>query len=284
MTPFKKTILAAALVAAAPLALAADQQTGGFDMFLSGGVGYSQFSEDELDDMNTEFRASFAYTDKSGIGVQLDNVYSRQYLGDLFDHASTFDIAGHMYYRTSGWQAGAFYQNRSFDYETGDPSGDASMDASMDDQHFYGIEGQGFFGNLTVGGQLGQHKVSLLGGMLEDTGTFGTLNARYFLNDNWRLDANYLYDEFEIEGYDAKTQQFGIGTEYRFNSSPLSMFAQYARVNYDFDGYDIDEDRLMVGVKLSFGKDTLRQRDRDGASLNPVPAVGLSALSIPVAP
>lgn len=279
MAPFKKTILAAALVAAAPLAMAADQQTGGFDMLLSGGIGYSQYSEDQLDDMNSEFRASFAYTDKSGIGFQLDNVYSRQYLGDAFDWASTFDIAGHLYYRTPGWQAGAFYQNRSFDYETGyGGAADASLDASIDDQHFYGIEGQGFFGNLTVGGQLGQHKVSYVGGMYDDTGTFAGIHGRYFMNDNWRLDANYLYDKVEIEGSDIKTQQFGIGTEYRLNNSPVSMFGQYARINYDFDGSDIDEDRLMVGVKLSFGKSTLRQRDRDGASLNPVPSFGLSAL------
>ncbi len=285
MVPFKKTILAAALVAAAPLAMAADQQTGGFDMLLSGGVGHSHFSEDELDDMNAELRASFAYTDKSGIGFQLDNVYSRQYLGDTFDWASTYDIAGHLYYRTSGWQVGAFYQHRSFDYESGiDPSVDAGLDASMDNQHFYGIEGQGYFGNLTVGGQLGQHKVSFMKDTVDDTGTFGTLHARYFMNDNWRLDADYLYDTFEIDGFDSTTQKFGVGTEYRLNNSPLSMFAQYARVNYDMDGYDVDEDRMMVGIKLNFGKGTLRQRDRDGASLNPVPSVGLSALGMPLSP
>lgn len=283
MVPFKKTLLAAALVAAAPLAMAADQQTGGFDMYLSGGVGYSQFSEDELDDMNAELRASVAYTDKSGIGFQLDNVYSRQYLGDVFDYASTYDIAGHLYYRNSGWQAGAFYQHRSFDYESGiDPSVDASLDASVDNQHFYGIEGQGFFGNLTVGGQLGQHKMGFASGTIEDTGTFAGLHARYFMNDNWRLDANYLYDKVDIEGIDFEVNQFGIGTEYRLNSSPLSMFAKYSRTNSEVEtpggSNDIDEDRIMVGVKLNFGKGTLRQQDRDGASLNPVPGHGLSAL------
>lgn len=283
MAPFKKTVLAAVLATAAPLAAAADPQTGGFDVFLSGGLGYSQFSEDELDDMNAELRASFAYTDKSGFGFQLDNVYNRQYLGDVFDYASTFDIAGHVYYRTSGWQAGAFYQNRTFNYETGiDPSYDASLDASIDDQQFYGIEAQGFFGNLTVNGQIGQHKMGFLGGSVDGTGTFGTIQGRYFLNDNWKIDASYLHDNVDIEGSDFKTQQFGLGTDYRLANSPVSVFARYTRTNFDVDGSDIDEDRIMVGVKLNFGKATLRQQDRDGASLNPVPNSGLSALALPI--
>ena len=35
-------------------------------------------------------------------------------------------------------------------------------------------------------------------------------------------------------------------------------------------GYSADDQRLMVGVKLNFGKDSLRKSDREGASLKPV--------------
>lgn len=284
MIPFKKTILAAALIAAAPLAAAADAQTGGFDMFVSGGLGYSSYDlgsgAPDVDDTNAELRASFAYTDKSGIGFQLDNVYTRQYMGDFFDYYSTYDIAGHVYYRTPNWLVGGFYQNRSFSYETGDPSSDVSLDASMDDQQFYGVEAQGFFGNLTVGGVLGEHKMGFAGGALDGTGTLAGIEARYFMNDNWRIDAGYLYDNVDLNGVDLETQRFNLGTEYRFAGSPMSLFAQYSRINTEIDTYDMDEDRILAGVKFNFGKDSLRKRDRDGASLNPVQPVGFSGFPL----
>lgn len=280
MTPFKKTALAAVLATAAPLAAAADQQTGGFDMFLSGGAGYTWFSDNGPEDYNYELRGSIAYTDKSGFGVQIDNVYQRQGLDPYFDYSSSTDFAGHVYYRTNKWLAGAFWQNRSTSVKTGiDPVVDAFIDASMDDQQFYGIEAQGFFGDLTLYGQLGQHKFKALACCIEevkDTGTIATIQARYFLNDNWRVEATYVYDDVSYMGVDLGAKQYGVSTEYRLANSPVSLFGQYMRTDYDYDyAPSSNDDRVLVGVRLNFGKESLRKRDRDGASLNPVPTVAL---------
>lgn len=277
MIPFKKTILATFVAAASPVAIAAGPQAGGFDLFVSGGAGYTWFSDNGPNDKHGELRASVAYTDKSGFGGQIDNVYSRQNLASFLKSSSTNDFAAHGFYRTSNWQAGIFWQNRSYDIKTGDASGDAFFDMSSDDQKFYGVEAQGFFGDLTVSGKLGQHKFSLFQGNVKDTGTLASIGASYFLNDNLQINASFMLDRVKVSGTDVGSKQFGLGTEYRLTDSPLSVFAQYSRT--DNEMYRTDEDRLLLGVKLNFGKESLRKRDREGANSNPVQGTSLPPIS-----
>ena len=55
-----------------------------------------------------------------------------------------------------------------------------------------------------------------------------------------------------------------LGGEYQFASTPVSLYAGYAHTK--FDEADIAADQFTVGVRYNFGGQTLKGRDRSGAS------------------
>jgi hypothetical protein len=61
-------------------------------------------------------------------------------------------------------------------------------------------------------------------------------------------------------------------TDYRFDNTPYSVFASadYRDGKFDNNGGKDHETRVMVGGKLNFGSKTLFERDRSGASLDPI--------------
>lgn len=260
MQKFKKTLLTSILLAASTTTLAASPQ-GDLDATLSAAYGHNWFDAngDETDESIAELRASMAYTAGNGLGFQLDNVYARYTLGER-DLASD-DIAGHLYFRNDQMLFGILAQRRTFDT---DFSSDAMLPFFMD-QRFFGVEAQGYFGDVTLYGQAGVQEVNVVYSNDGEDGKFATLELRYFANDNWRIDATAGYQNM----VDKDTWSAGLGTEYRLTSTPLSVYAAYDHIDRsNFAGQETD--RLMLGVKLSLGKDTLKQRDRQGVTLNPV--------------
>ena len=97
----------------------------------------------------------------------------------------------------------------------------------------------------------------------------------YFITDNFStgLNAGYKklingnpYIEFTYESYLA-----GVMSEYKFDSSPFSLFLQgvYEKGSFAFPAGSLDVNgyRVLLGLKYNFGDKSLFQHDRSGASM-----------------
>ncbi|MPZ36750.1 MAG: hypothetical protein GEU95_01590 [Rhizobiales bacterium] len=112
--------------------------------------------------------------------------------------------------------------------------------------------------------------------------------GRYFFTPNTLLEGTVLYANGEVE-YESfipasgstngfETWLWEAKLEHRFATTPFSLFAKYRGSDTKFDpisfgGGDSDElkitdHRVLVGLKLFMGQDTLRSNDRDGATLD----------------
>lgn len=264
MKQFKRIALSALILSAASTAHAAGPTTGGFDGFASASVGHgSNDANTGFDDsgLATDAQIVLSYTDRSGFGGQLDLGYFKQDYDDSNVDVGFREAAAHLYYRNQGWLAGAFAQQRKYTL-----NGDSNDVKAT----FLGLEGQVYLDNMTLYGQLGQGKWKY-NTTTTDPDVMATLELRYFMGENLRLDAsiNYLKEDAATYKWDQTT--YGIGAEYRFSGSPLSALARYEYADEDQStGWSANNQRFLIGVKLNFGKDSLRKSDREGASLKPV--------------
>ena len=106
--------------------------------------------------------------------------------------------------------------------------------------------------------------------------------VRYFLTPNLAIAANagavrVTYDD-PSEPLDVAT--FGADIEYRFDNSPISLFASYQGSYATEDPAESGETwvdhAIMAGVKFNFGSDTLQQAAQSGAAqrdYNPITGV-----------
>lgn len=120
-----------------------------------------------------------------------------------------------------------------------------------------GLEANKYFANWTLAG-------ALFYGNNDDFDTDGygvNVEARAFINDNFRLNGNIGYASVDAGGGDDDAMIYGVGGEYQLASYPVSFVAGYNTI--DFDGGDVDT--WTIGVRYNWGG-TLRDRDRSGAS------------------
>lgn len=303
-------IIGLALSGAFASAQAQSENTEGFDGFISAGFGPSRTSFDSNSIGNrssnriSELRASVAYRDPSGFGIQLDQVFSnsKMKLGIAGTPVATTvdsaDSAAHFFYRNSSGLVGAFVQQRRYDISGPTDAVDGSEDflgllatGLMKPRNLFGLEGQTFFGDLQISAQLGRQLQDYRLGQ-GGSGNLGSIAMNYFLHDNWKISLRASESRLVTNSTDpllgsaAKESSYGLQTEYRFASSPFSVFARYDRVNSSVsaDGgrSDMNDDRFLAGVKITFGSGSLRSQATGGASLNPVrPDVPLQALINP---
>ena len=277
---------------------------GTLDAFMAGDLGRSRYTDGRgiSDDQAVRFndnsyglRGSFAYTAPSKVGVQFDGAFRKQ---DMKSATLTnTDLAGHLFYRNEHFLLGGIAQysmpkvrydlgsgnDPSFDYFVRDPVANEFNKALTTDQAFFGAEGQGYFGDLTVTGQLARQEFidqkPLFGDISNDQNLFkhglvATAKADYFINDNWKLDAKYTYNKTYGDATpDSKGHNFKVGTEYLFTDQPVSVYANYTHDKFDFAGLgsEYKTDSVMAGIKIDFGGlSTLKARSQSGASLDPI--------------
>jgi hypothetical protein len=293
-------IIGLALSGAFASAQAQSENTERFDGFISAGFGPSRTSFDSNSIGNrssnpiSELRASVAYTDPSGFGIQLDQVFSnsKMKLGiagiPVATTVDSSDSAAHFFYRNTSGLVGAFVQQRRYDISAPTGAIDGSEDylgflatGLMKPRNLFGLEGQTFFGDLQISAQLGRQlqDYRLVQGY-KGSGNLGSIAMNYFLHDNWKISLRASESRLvtnstaSLLGSAAKESSYGLHTEYRFASSPFSVFARYDRVNSSVstDGgrSDMKDDRFLAGVKITFGSGSLRSQATGGASLNPV--------------
>ena len=99
--------------------------------------------------------------------------------------------------------------------------------------------------------------------------------VRYFVTDNFRVDAGLAWASADVAGADIDGWNIGSVGEYQFAGTPWSVTGGYSHAA--LDDVDLDADIVSIGLRYSFGGD-LKSRDRSGADLgaggNPF-AVGL---------
>lgn len=164
--------------------------------------------------------------------------------------------------------------------------------------YYLGGEAQAFVGRATVYGQLtyGSDDATVT----DSNGINAKVELRYFPQDNLKLalrggyeffkitpDARYNYCWADACSNKVNTVAIGANAEYRLAGSRVSVLgdvdyraiklksrADYGAGDYEFGRQTAGDLRLMVGVKLNFGAGSLFERDRSGASLDPVRSLG----------
>ncbi len=171
-----------------------------------------------------------------------------------------------------------------------------------------GAEGQAYLDDLTIylqGGVAFTSPADPDFSNYRDYGAFAFVRGvlRYFLTDNLKLSAEGTYGEGEI-GYYTFSGQNGddpehegavvpgkfamarLGVDYRPDDGDASFFAAY-EASYLTQSWDEVtrsslNQRVLAGVKVDFGAETLKSRDREGVTWdvpNVVGAIGQSAQS-----
>jgi hypothetical protein len=205
------------------------------------GAAWSTTQVDGFDDADAYgVEGAVAFEGSNSISFEIDAAIS-----DSDDTDAAYGVTGHLFTRNSDYLFGGFV-------------GVASSDDST--AWTAGVEANKYFSNVTLAGA-----IAYASDDDADVDGYGvTGQARYFVQDNFRLDATVGWASLDGGGADDDALSLGVGGEYQFAAAPISIRAGYARVS--FDEADIDADTFTIGVRYNFGGTTLFDRDRSGAS------------------
>jgi hypothetical protein len=266
-----------------------------WDAYVAAGGGYTSFENsisfpdgddgfagvpilgNDMDGFAGDVRSSAAYQLTNGFGIQGDVVFNYQDMnvnssGD-FSTEST-DVAEHIFYRNDNMLVGVFGQIGGTEY------GSLATDI---DRFYAGNEAQAFWGAFTLYGRAGWQMQDWADFDDADIdGFFISAEARYFATDNLKLSLKGGYDTLDWDGlFDIDTIHAGGSGEYRFVGSPFSTFLSLdvSKSEVEITDFEQSEVRVLAGIKLNLGTDTLIQRDRAGASLDPVKPLAFGYIS-----
>lgn len=202
------------------------------------GAVYSNTDIDGADDFDAygvEGAVAFA-----GSGSIVFEVDAR--VVDSDDSDTGYGLTGHVYSRNDSHLFGGF---------VGIADSDESTTWSA------GLEASKFYTDWTLAGA-----VVYANNDDADLDGYGVnAEARYFVNDNFRLQGNLGWANVDGGAGDDDAFLYGVGGEYQFAALPISVAAGYGRI----DGDDAEADTVSLAVRYNWGG-TLRDRDRNGAS------------------
>jgi hypothetical protein len=145
---------------------------------------------------------------------------------------------------------------------------DAGISSSDVNQYRVGPEFQIYAGNWTIYGQGYFGELDLGTGTEADLwGARGVV--RYFAHENLRFDGEVGYHTLEVTGQEIDTLTLALQGNYRFTGTPLTVFGryQYDRLSSNAS-IEADLHKFIVGVRGSFGSDSLLDEDRHGATMD----------------
>lgn len=290
----KKLILGLALTLPSLAATAADLPRraappaavpvfAGIDAFASISAGYnwgrleSFGSGTSADGLELSARGTFAAPITSTFGVQVDGQYERSAY-DISNQTlkkNTGEVAGHAFWRDSNLGLLGLIGQAS--------STETNFGLFSDRRYFLGAEGQYYFGNFTLYGQAAYENgnfgvpFSSLNGIKVD-GFVGAAQLRYFMTPDLMIAAKGGYENLRTSdfgfSYNIRHTAWlaGAKIENRFTGTPFSVFAEadYRGGDYNISAAKEHETRAVVGMKINFGSSSLIERDRAGASLDPI--------------
>jgi opacity protein-like surface antigen len=188
--------------------------------------------------------------------IQIDGTYDRVW--DSFNRTDGIGGAVHAYYRDPNlFAAGLFASIKDF-------GGD--IEGVYD--YAGGPEAQVYFGNLTLYGQAYYGK-DHVGDFIDDLDEWGVRGvARYFVRKNLRLDAEIAYNVTDAGSVSFDTVGMSVQAMYRFDATPWSVFGRYQFDRLTIESNDIDTNKFLIGIRASFGSDSLFDEDRNGATMD----------------
>jgi len=247
----------------------------------------------KLDGLDVEARVTAAVPLGGNFAAQFDGVFTH----------TVYDTSGYSAYKLDGstLAAHAFWRDpaKGLIGLVGQRTSNSSNYSYVmtPTTYYIGGEGQYFAGNFTLYGQATYGFVDSAYDWNKFDGINLGLQARYYAQPDWSLtlkggyehattswndDYDYLYHRRNA----STSWLIGGKTEYRLTNSRVSLFAEADyretklkyRSAWTFETDDYLETertkshdfRAVIGVKLNFGSSTLLDRDRSGASLDPV--------------
>ncbi|MDG4851810.1 MULTISPECIES: hypothetical protein [unclassified Mesorhizobium] len=133
-----------------------------------------------------------------------------------------------------------------------------------------GPEAQAYFGNVTIYGQAyyGQLRASGESEHFDNWGGRGVV--RYFAQDNLRFDGELGFSRLSGFGGHFDTVTAALQATYRFSGTPWSVFGRYQLDHLTFSEASgtVNIHKYVVGLRASFGSDTLLSEDRNGATMD----------------
>jgi hypothetical protein len=130
-----------------------------------------------------------------------------------------------------------------------------------------GVEGQYYATDaVTLAGTLGYIDAN----DADASAWVANAEGRYFVTDNFRLNANVGYLDADTSAGDGNGWLAGLGGEYQFGGTPLSLFGGYTYGKSD--DADLEANLWTFGFRVNFNG-SLKDRDRSGASLTGVSAL-----------
>lgn len=228
---------AAALVALAVPGVAA-AQTGYV------GVQYGNSDNGTTDSDFYGAEGAVAFAGSGSIVFEVNASYT-----DIDQGDAGYGLVGHVYSRNDDTLFGGFVGVSGSDNNDG---------------YIVGLEANKYYTNWTLAGAVAYADA--------DNGSDGygvNAEGRFFVNDNFRLDARLGWANIDTGAGDSDGFAYGVGGEYQLASVPVSFTARYGTI--DTDNGDVDT--LSVGLRYNWGG-TLRDRDRNGASQASIVGIG----------
>ena len=213
-----------------------------------------------LDQSDWQVDGSYGFV-QDGFGGQIEGNFGRD--GD----SDVWGLTGHAYWPGNGWRLGGLISILNVDYPTD------IFGAHRETQEIvYGLEGSFDFTPDFVGrahATLGEMETSTSGGPFNAPGPdtndtwYAEAGASYYLSPRARLDAGIGFGSSSTEE-SVESFNFSVGAEYQPLELPISITARYNRSSTDYPAVAIetDTDTFSVGLRLSFGAETIRDRDR----------------------
>lgn len=236
----KKFLLgAAAVVAAAVPGVASAQQSGFVD------VAYSSTDVGgEID--SWAVGGATVWGGNGSLGFQIDGQFATH---DATGYeADTYNFGAHVFSRSDNGLIGGFINYGSADFGSG-----------VFDYDYWTVGGEGaiYMSRTTLNGVISYSDAEDLDAQI----TAVDVGATHFVTDNFSFTGNAAFGNIDSFG-SADFWSAGVGVEYQFGATPVSLFGGYT--HSDFDGSE--GDAFTVGVRYNWGG-SLFERDRSGASL-----------------
>lgn len=174
---------------------------------------------------------------------------------------ATMEAAAHVNWRTSDLLLGVFGSVGAMSDSDGVVFGDGTF-ATI------GGEAMSTMDNIQLYGQLGYSKG--FGDVDDVSALYARGEIRYFVSPNMVVSANVGVAQVSYSSDDEiGALQWGAKAEYRFDDSPISIYASY-QGNHQSEP-DEDEEwtthAAIVGIKFNFGSDSLQDAATSGATL-----------------
>lgn len=202
---------------------------------------------------------------QSGAYGEFDN--AKGGFGPYDPKSDSFGYVSHYYYRSDDFAVGLLSG-------LGQISDDIFFGNESEILGVVGLDAHAYLDRLTIAGQFAYWdtltKNSEFWQIKDGYQVSGEL--RYFLSDDIKLTGHVAYDKYTDESglYPWKAFSYGAGAEYKFTDFPVSLFADYTRIEGKVGnstiGDNIDSDIFKGGLAIHFNNDSLISEDRNGPS------------------